>query len=130
MQHNHSLGLMFRVFHACLWFVVFLGVLFSRDPRVLFLSVLVMIVGIMLWDVLGYCFVSILENSFTSVQPATPDTEGNPGDVFVYVAKKTNIPSFLFAYSFTLLIFLIYLIGMFRLFRNVKMRTVASSMMR
>lgn len=120
-RHNQSLAQLFRIFHALLWFVVFLGILCSRNPRIVFICVFIMILGIMLWDVLGDCFVSILENSFSSIEPIHESF-----DTFDYLSQKTNIPAYIFGHCFTLSIYLIFFIGMFRVYFFLRHKRIAT----
>lgn len=110
---NKLIASMIRVFHILFWLFLFCGVLLSRSMQVNMVCVIVIMVGIMLWEILGYCFVNVLENEF---DPSRMD--GTPADaslIHEYMLKNNLDPRYL-EVGFKYLIYIILFIGLFRIY--------------
>lgn len=112
-----SIAMMIRFFHALLWLFLFCGVLFSSHIRVNMICTMVILIGIMLWDILGYCFVNILENTFDPVYITVTEHYQTDASVFMdVISRTTGIKPEHFAIAFNYLIYLVLCIGMIRIY--------------
>ena len=111
---NKVIASMLRFFHAIFWLFLFAGVLISKSLRVSMVCTAVILLGVMLWDILGYCFVSILENQFDPVRQ-NDGTEVPADASFIYDYSFLN-PQML-GMAFNYFIYGVLFIGLFRIYR-------------
>lgn len=113
---NKAIASMLRFFHAIFWLFLFAGVLISKSLRVSMVCTTVVWLGIMLWDILGYCFVSIMENQFDPLREKSG--EQAPEDAsFIYEYAAIN-PDLL-GRAFNYFIYFVLFIGLFRIYRFI-----------
>jgi len=103
---------MIRLFHACLWLFLFIGVLFSHKIHIIYMCTFIMVLAIMLWNLFGYCFLNVLENTFDPL-PAT--TGEHTSFVLYVVSKRFNIDVRYFTQAFNYMIYIILFIGIIRI---------------
>ena len=111
---NKMIAVMLRFFHAIFWLLLFAGVLISKSIRVSTICTVVILLGIMLWDILGYCFVSILENQFDPLREKD-GSQAPPDASFIYEYSFIN-PEML-GKAFNYFIYLVLFIGLYRIYR-------------
>lgn len=107
-----------------------LGCLFIPDPATIFLCVVIMMIAIMSWNIVGFCFLHMLENHFDPVRTTKTDDHDNEIQEFHQVdsssyfneefSHKIGMTPEAFAASFEYLVYGIVLIGLLRVYRNIQ----------
>lgn len=113
-MNNKVIASMLRFFHAIFWLFLFAGVLISRSLRVSFICTVVVWLGIMLWDILGYCFVSILENQF---DPIRQKDGGEAPEDASFIYEYTSINPEMLGRAFNYFIYFVLFVGLLRIYR-------------
>lgn len=110
---NKLIANLIRSFHAIFWLALFVGVLTSARPRIYVMCTFVILVAIILWGVLGYCFVNILENGF---DPIPHSVDSDTSLVFITISEKTGIKPEAFTLAFNYFIYFVLLVGLLRIY--------------
>jgi len=111
---NKVIASMVRFFHALFWLLLFGGILISKSIRVSTICTAVVLVAILLWDILGYCFVSILENQF---DPSRINIGGVQADDDASVLQRYGVPGAdTMGKAFNYLIYLVLSVGLLRIY--------------
>jgi len=108
---NKIIAHLIRTFHAIFWLVLFLGVLFSSRIQIIMICTFVILVAVVLWGILGYCFVNVLENGF---DPIPESMDKNTSLVLLTISEKTGIQPEIFSYTFNYFIYFSLGVGLFR----------------
>jgi hypothetical protein len=120
---NKVIANMFRLFHSLLWILVLGGILVSKSLRVNYLCTVFVFLGILLWEFLGYCFVSVLENQFDPVRENTGEVIPDHANLlYGYVSN----PEF-FGKAFNCFIYLVLFIGLYRTFSFLRTTTTKTT---
>ena len=113
-MNNKVIASMLRFFHAIFWLFLFAGVLISRSLRVSLICTVVVWLGIMLWDILGYCFVSIMENQF---DPIRQKDGGETAPDASFITEYSFLDPDLLGRAFNYFIYFVLFVGLFRVYR-------------
>jgi hypothetical protein len=121
---------MIRIFHAVFWFVLFCGVLFANHIKIVFISTFLILISILLWSVVGGCFVSTLEDGFDPIrlrsfirsyhEETHDETEQqqpvSAGAAFDLFSSWTRLDPKFFVIAFTYFIYFVLFFGFLKIF--------------
>jgi hypothetical protein len=114
---NKVIASMLRFFHALFWLLLFGGILLSHSLRVSTLCTVLVLMGILLWDILGYCFISIWENQFDPPRYDESEKAEEKRVDDASVLERYNIPlAGAMGHAFKFFIYLVLFVGLFRIY--------------
>lgn len=122
---NLIIANMIRTFHAIFWFVLFCGILFSSSIQIVYISTFLIVIAVLLWSILGSCFVSVLEDGFDPmrlrsrvIQTETPidDNIESVGAAFDLFSSWTRIDPKYFVLVFSYFIYFAMFLGLLKIY--------------
>lgn len=129
MDFRKCIAIFLRIFHVLFWLLLMTGCIFITDHQTIYLCVVIMMIAIMSWNIIGFCFLHMLENHFDPVRTRNNNNENeihefHRVDSASYfneeLAQKIGMTPEAFATSFEYLVYSIVLIGLFRVYKNIK----------
>lgn len=111
MNYHKIIAFLIRLFHVSFWLILMIGGLFVKNILVSYLCLVLMLTAIILWKVVGFCFLHIIENEFDPISDESTDSYFNE-----MVSKYTGLEPKTFGRMFESLIYAIVFIVYLRIY--------------